>query len=1178
MRLRRLELIRFGRFTDATIELPTGKPDLHIVSGPNEAGKSTVRAALGDLLFGIPSRSAFNFVHQYGRMRIGAALQANGTKLEFRRRKGLRNTILRPDESRLPQGESALAPFLGGADREFFERMFSLDHERLRKGGQEILEGGSDDAGQKLFSAGSGIQDLQKRLESLDKDASQLWGARKSAKKAYYLALERLKQAQARKREHSVSATRWNKLRRTKGRCETEYKRLRSDIQDRESELSKISRIRRISRSVADLGRFDRELNGLGRVRAIPRDSARRLEDSEKHRNQARLRIQEIRRSLEGAERKRNSIQWDAKLLSHSAEVKQLHKNRITVDKERADLPRLREKLDRLKEKLESMAARMHWSGGDAAAIAERIPDRKHLRRARRLVGEWRDRAAGAEIARQGLQNAKEDLAEIRESLQARGDAKDVETLRALLAEVRQSRGTLGASIDAARVEVSEANAEVSKLFAGLSPRTERVEELMAITTPCRDHVQQFRERWVEMDRERRSCAAELATKRRNRAQLERARERILSDERPVRKEELDSARGERDSLWRTIRRFALGKDGPKSDASSGVGSQFDLSETISRFEGAMLRADRLGDKRFETATAVARLAEADRALSDAREEVSRTKEKIGDLRAAGDALQEAWDAHWSGAPFQPGDPLQMLDWIGHYGNLQAAVLRLEKSRAKLVQLREHEAETIQRLVSEMTGIGTDPSQLEKRSLGEILELAERCLRVHDRDADAIQRLRGDLLAANKSRAAKRKIAEASERASQEARYDWLECAQELGIDPSAKPTRALARTEEIDAMREVKQNMQALQEDRIDKIERDLRRFDAQVVDLASAVRVKTSPLGARETSLHIERLLETAREEKKKADQADREVRKLRQRVRELQAGERAAEARIEGLKKTAGVTTVQALREEIRRAEDHRRLSAARAQATEEIREGGDGQPLDVLKKECANVELDQLKPRERMLRDELARMRQAFQEVGIRHSDARKAFEAVGGGDAAAVAEGERQEALAEISEISERYVQSRAATCLLRWAIDRYRTKKQGPMLERAGKLFSRLTLGSFDHLEVDLDDKDRAFLVGCRESGERVPMDGMSDGSADQLYFALRVAALEDYLSHAQPMPFVADDLFVNFDDDRAAAGFRVLASLARRCQVIFFTHHDHLVEVARSAVRSPIDVVRIPA
>ncbi len=47
MRLRRLDLTRYGKFTDASIEFGeriAGQPDLHILYGPNEAGKSTALA------------------------------------------------------------------------------------------------------------------------------------------------------------------------------------------------------------------------------------------------------------------------------------------------------------------------------------------------------------------------------------------------------------------------------------------------------------------------------------------------------------------------------------------------------------------------------------------------------------------------------------------------------------------------------------------------------------------------------------------------------------------------------------------------------------------------------------------------------------------------------------------------------------------------------------------------------------------------------------------------------------------------------------------------------------------------------------------------------------------------------------------------------------------------------
>ncbi len=87
----------------------------------------------------------------------------------------------------------------------------------------------------------------------------------------------------------------------------------------------------------------------------------------------------------------------------------------------------------------------------------------------------------------------------------------------------------------------------------------------------------------------------------------------------------------------------------------------------------------------------------------------------------------------------------------------------------------------------------------------------------------------------------------------------------------------------------------------------------------------------------------------------------------------------------------------------------------------------------------------------------------------------------------------------------------------------------------------------------------------------------MSTGTADQLYLALRVAAIEDYLDHADPLPFIADDLFINFDEKRAAAGFRVLDELAKKTQVLFFTHHEHLVDVARKTLDDAVSVVTLP-
>jgi uncharacterized protein YhaN len=79
-----------------------------------------------------------------------------------------------------------------------------------------------------------------------------------------------------------------------------------------------------------------------------------------------------------------------------------------------------------------------------------------------------------------------------------------------------------------------------------------------------------------------------------------------------------------------------------------------------------------------------------------------------------------------------------------------------------------------------------------------------------------------------------------------------------------------------------------------------------------------------------------------------------------------------------------------------------------------------------------------------------------------------------------------------------------------------------------------------------------------------VYVEGMSSGTRDQLYLALRLASLEKYMESAEPMPFIVDDVLVDFDDARSQAALNSLAELAEKTQVILFTHHSQVVEQAK--------------
>jgi len=73
----------------------------------------------------------------------------------------------------------------------------------------------------------------------------------------------------------------------------------------------------------------------------------------------------------------------------------------------------------------------------------------------------------------------------------------------------------------------------------------------------------------------------------------------------------------------------------------------------------------------------------------------------------------------------------------------------------------------------------------------------------------------------------------------------------------------------------------------------------------------------------------------------------------------------------------------------------------------------------------------------------------------------------------------------------------------------------------------------------------------------------MSDGTRDQLYLYLRLATLEQHLSNGEPMPFVVDDILIGFDDNRTRVCLEVLGKLTLSTQVLLFTRHRRVLDLA---------------
>jgi uncharacterized protein YhaN len=182
--------------------------------------------------------------------------------------------------------------------------------------------------------------------------------------------------------------------------------------------------------------------------------------------------------------------------------------------------------------------------------------------------------------------------------------------------------------------------------------------------------------------------------------------------------------------------------------------------------------------------------------------------------------------------------------------------------------------------------------------------------------------------------------------------------------------------------------------------------------------------------------------------------------------------------------------------------------------------------------------------------------------------RTGLEQMRGESNAAEAAGAAQIHLARVREHAERWCRVRLAAHLLSREIERYREENQGPLLSSSSAFFTRLTLGSFSGIKAGFDDKDRPCLRCVRADGmSEVDVSGLSDGTRDQLYLSLRLASLIRRAEVAETMPLVLDDVLIQLDDQRASAALTVLAEVARKMQVLFFTHHARLVDLARASV-----------
>lgn len=1170
MRLRRLNLTRYGHFTDKLVDLPNADIDFHIVYGPNEAGKSTALSAIEDLLFGIPARSPYNFLHDNSALRIGALLDNGSSNLEIVRRKGNKETLLSSEGSPILGGDGVLRPFLSGADRAFFARMFSLDYTRLQEGGKDILEA-KDDIGQMLFSAGAGIGGLGDRLNDLAKEAEELWTPRRAGHRKFYQADDKLKVAEKLLREHTLSEKQWRGLKRDFDAAEKGHGEVAGALQKVSAERNRLSRIRRVYRDVRRKQDLDLAIAELDGTTLLSEDAKQTLEAADRKVGTASVKLETLTGQLAQATQELVTLTFDEALLRRTEDIRQLDERRIEIRSERADLPKREAELNAAEQALRGLASELGWKEVGIENLIERIPPRNGVSVIRVLLGERGEVVLNHTNSGHALEDAVRGLAAAQQHLEDIGVSLDASALAATIKAVRE-QGDITGRIRSVEKSATDAQARVQRLLALLHPSVSGEQEIATIRTPTRALVLQHRDLVQDWERGARESRQKIASMERDLVEAREAYENAVRDEHAVTEGELTAVRTRRDTLWQLVKLKHIQDELIPSEERAAFADE--LADLAIAFEPAMAKADALADIRFDNAAAVGRLAGLADAIARLETRLGQAKKELQSIAVEGDKLAADWTSLWEGASLDLAAADEMLAWLDRRGEILEAISTREETVTALESQRAEEREAKQQVLSALASLGVDQASLEKDALTVMLEKAANEQRRHDAQAQEKDRLQGELQDAEIRLGLRQRELTRAEESLSAWQHKWATAIKDLSLAVDLEPAAVEAQIDVIDQMREHAKDINTLRHDRIDKINRDISGFNLEVAAVIEAVAADLKGAPAEDAVLKLGARLSDAERLSGLHGARQQTIVTLVKDIETLTDERREASASVQSLKDASSAETDEALRVAIEKSDRLRGLRASLVDVIEKLEIDGDGLSLDALTIDCADIDIDRTAALEEAIAAEAADLQQQLSDAAEQRSQAREAFQAFGGDDAAAKAAGDKQEALAEIKEVAERYVRVRTSALLLQWSIDRYRRDKQAPLLKRAGKLFEILSGGSFVDLSVVFDDEDNAQLNGVRPTGEKVPASGMSTGTADQLYFALRIASVEDYQARTDSLPFVADDLFINFDDDRAAAGFRVLAELAQSTQVLFFTHHQHLVNIARDSLGPSLHVV----
>lgn len=1147
MRLRRLDLIRYGKFTDATIDFgpkPQSGPDLHIVFGLNEAGKSTALSGYLDLLFGIEERSRYNFLHEYSAMRIGGVLELGGAEHSFTRTKQRTNSLL--GVTGQPVSEMAISSHLAGLSRDAYETMFSLDDETLEAGGKSILESRGD-LGKLLFTASAGLGHASDTLSLLEAEADRLY--RKQAHGTELALLKkRLAELRADKDAVDTLASSYESLEAERLDATEKYNRSIAERSVLSARLETIAKYLRAIPILADIRRKQAQLAELPEIASPARTWTGSVTEMIDDDASLRTRLSASQDELERVTTKIASVDVDVVILAISERVRGLADRKVRHVSAGLDLPSRRTELQILDNAVATCLAALGRSSepdpaklllpaATISAVRTMVEQRSGIVTSVRVA---REEAAAAADA---LQAARERVGEERavpEPVRARlVSALSRVKASGYMRETKESRE----AADAGAIRWQAA-------IARLHPWSGDAQALARVAIPNAAQLGAWKALAAELGKGRGVLSDRLAEHQGSHDLLSARLEALRASVDVTDDDAADVVRRARDDAWARHRHGLTG-------------------ETADDFAATLARDDSVGAGRLANARELVEIRSTNRNLAETAATIAHAHDQLARNGSDREALllEIRTAARELLGPCHETSPEQLIelieDRIAARIDALAAWEEIELSRKKAERAVDEEGRIRLELSGALASVGVASDAGD--SLETVMAVAELFLeRQFKVDAERTEALK-TVGTRQEDLAARRRAVEVAERREDEWQAGIAEALKGIWLESGISVPGMGGVLDQLAELSKSLQDRHGMQL-RIEKMVADRDNFLVEVTAVAADAGEAAADDEPEQLAIRLAQRLEHAERMREAKASLVNDLQRLQDGRAILDAEVSAHERRKHEVLSVFGVATLAEVvqRDELLRDRDRLRTAVAELeeQVSSELAVEGFEQARSILDA----VDLDSLAIEKAEAEQRLHDLDEAIQQQLIRQTRATDKLDAIGGDSAVARIDAERRTVLLEIEEKAVRYIELKLGIMAAGNALRVYRERHRSGMMERASDAFALMTRGQYSGLTTQ-PVKGGEVLIALQRDGQSKVADALSKGARFQLYLALRLAGYYEFAQFRPSVPFIADDIMETFDHVRSEEVFRLFGEMASAGQVIYLTHHQHLCEIAKTVV-----------